>query len=103
MRLSYRLGSLLLVALVAVFLLSRNVDSLHLPNDKPLQKPSKPDSRPRDIFTHFKTKLRLPQSRILGMRPSRETTEIVVPNDRIIVMARLAAEDVGWVSGDLTE
>jgi hypothetical protein len=101
MRLSYRLGSLLLLALFAVFLLSRNVGSL--PNDKPLQKPSKPASRPRDIFTHIKTKLRLPQSRILGMRPSRETTEIVVPNDRIIVMARLAAEDVGWVSGDLTE
>lgn len=39
----------------------------------------------------------------LGSRPVYETTPIIVPNDRVIVMAKLAAEDTAWVSNDLAE
>ncbi|PWY93908.1 hypothetical protein BO94DRAFT_509862 [Aspergillus sclerotioniger CBS 115572] len=36
-------------------------------------------------------------------RPVYETTPIIVPNDRVIVMARLSTEDTSWVSTDLNE
>ncbi|RAL12874.1 DUF3431 domain-containing protein [Aspergillus homomorphus CBS 101889] len=39
----------------------------------------------------------------LGSRPMYETTPIIVPNDRVIVMAKLAAEDTAWVSNDLAD
>ncbi|OJK01352.1 hypothetical protein ASPACDRAFT_77125 [Aspergillus aculeatus ATCC 16872] len=39
----------------------------------------------------------------LGSRPVYETTPIIVPNDRVIVMAKLAAEDTAWVSNDLAD
>lgn len=37
------------------------------------------------------------------MKPSREKTEIVVPNDRIIVMAKLKDVDTNWVGAELAE
>ncbi|CAK41965.1 uncharacterized protein An14g02280 [Aspergillus niger] len=36
-------------------------------------------------------------------RPLYETTPIIVPNDRVIVMAKLSTEDTSWVSNDLAE
>lgn len=36
-------------------------------------------------------------------QPIYETTPIIVPNDRVIVMAKLAAEDTAWVSNELAE
>ena len=32
-----------------------------------------------------------------------ETTPIIVPNDRTLVMAKLASEDTSWVANDLAE
>lgn len=50
-----------------------------------------------------KWKSRWPQGES-GVRPQHyDTSEIVVPNDRIIVMARKSNEDTSWVSADLAE
>ncbi|KAL5357602.1 hypothetical protein BJX96DRAFT_144842 [Aspergillus floccosus] len=35
--------------------------------------------------------------------PIYETTPIIVPNDRVIVIAKLSSEDTSWVSNDLAE
>lgn len=105
MRLSYRVGTillpLLLILLLTLLLLSYHHNSL--PHDSRLPRPARSESTPPDVFTHIKTKLKLPESRILDFKPSRKTTQILVPNDKIIVMARLSEENTDWVSGDLTE
>lgn len=105
MPLSCRVGTvllpLLLVLLLTLVLLSYHHNSL--PDDSRLPRPARSESMSLDVFTHIKTKLKLPESRILDFKPSRETTQILVPNDKIIVMARLSEENTDWVSGDLAE
>lgn len=47
--------------------------------------------------------MNIPNSSLLNMKPSRETTQIVVPNDRIIVMAKTKGVDTNWVGVELAE
>lgn len=101
MRLSFRLASLALVLLVSLFLLSRHLDSL--PHSSIARSSRAGAAKSRHVLTTLKTKLNFPESSVLKIQPSRETTDIFVPNDHIVVMARLASEDVDWVSGDLAE
>lgn len=103
MRLSYRLGSLAALLLLSLFLLNHHLDHLPHGSRSPFWKSSRATTKPPDVYTHRKTKLKFPDSSLLRIQPSRETTEIIVPNDRIIVMARLSSEDTSWVSADLTE
>lgn len=103
MRLSYRVASATLLLLLAFFLVKYHLDSLRNGSLRPFWKPAKAQ-RPPDVYTHIKTKLNLPESSLLlKSQLSLETTEIVVPNDRILVMAKLAAEDTNWVGTDLAE
>mgnify|MGYP001150020098 CR=1 FL=1 len=106
MRLSCRLGSVLPFLVILFFLLTlallpRKDDPL--PVEPEVKKPARSRSKPLDLFTHFKTKLKLPEPGVLERQPSRETTEIIVPNDRIVVMAKLSFEPTDWVPGDLSE
>lgn len=41
--------------------------------------------------------------KVLSKKPEYETTPIIVPNDRTIVMAKMSWEDTSWVSNDLNE
>ena len=41
--------------------------------------------------------------KVLSKKPAYETTPIIVPNDRTIVMAKMSWEDTSWVSNDLNE
>lgn len=41
--------------------------------------------------------------KVLSKKPKYETTPIIVPNDRTIVMAKMSWEDTSWVSNDLAE
>ena len=41
--------------------------------------------------------------KVWNKKPLYETTPITIPNDRVIVMARLSHEDTSWVRNDLGE
>lgn len=41
--------------------------------------------------------------KVFEKKPVYETTPIIVPNDRTLVMAKLSWEDTSWVSNDLNE
>lgn len=41
--------------------------------------------------------------KVWNKKPLYETTPITIPNDRVIVMARLSHEDASWVRNDLGE
>lgn len=41
--------------------------------------------------------------KVWNKKPMYETTPITIPNDRVIVMARLSHEDTSWVRNDLGE
>lgn len=41
--------------------------------------------------------------KVWNKKPMYETTPITIPNDRVIVMARLKHEDTSWVRNDLGE
>lgn len=103
MRLSYRVASAALLVVLVFFLIKYHLDSLHNESLRPFWKPA-PVQRPPDVFTHIRTKIKLPSSALrLSTQHNLETTEIIVPNDRILVMAKLAADDTNWVGTDLAE
>ena len=41
--------------------------------------------------------------KVFDKKPVYETTPIIVPNDRTLVMAKLSYEDTSWVGNDLNE
>lgn len=41
--------------------------------------------------------------KVLNKKPLYETTPIIVPNDRVIVMARMSHEDTSWVRNELAK
>ncbi|KAL4977676.1 hypothetical protein BDW66DRAFT_158761 [Aspergillus desertorum] len=101
MRLSYRIGAgALLVTLV--FLLGRLFSfGAQVPRPRTpwvFNVGSRPD--PAELAS-WKSRWSTAES---GVAPQNyDSTPIIVPNDRIIVMAKLAAEDTNWVSADLTD
>lgn len=101
MRLSYRIGAAGLL-ITSIFLLIRLFDlapQVRRPRTLwSFNVGSRPDS---SEIASWKSKWSKSES---GVSPQHyETTPIVVPNDRIIVMAKLSTEDTNWVSADLTE
>lgn len=101
MRLSYRIGAAALLVTL-VFLVGRlfNFGS-QVPRPRTpwvFNVGSRPD--PTELAS-WKSRWSTAES---GVNPQNyDSTPIIVPNDRIIVMAKLAAEDTNWVSADLTE
>ncbi|KAL4773152.1 hypothetical protein BDW60DRAFT_28498 [Aspergillus nidulans var. acristatus] len=101
MRLSYRIGAAALLVTL-VFLVGRlfNFGS-QVPRPRTpwvFNVGSRPD--PTELAS-WKSRWSTAES---GVNPQNyDSTPIIVPNDRIIVMAKLAAEDTNWVSADLTD
>jgi hypothetical protein len=113
MRLSYRVGSAALLIL-AFILIKRHLDSLqddsHVPSfwqfssvvgagaAEPVATPeSKPgNKKPQETPVPA-------VDETLPIKQTYEITPIIVPNDRVIVMAKLSKEDTSWVSTDLNE
>ncbi|GFG20403.1 hypothetical protein IFM61606_00528 [Aspergillus udagawae] len=113
MRLSYRVGSAALLIL-AFILIKRHLDSLqddsHVPSfwqfsnvvgagaAEPVGTPeSKPgNKKPQETPVPA-------VDETLPIKQTYEITPIIVPNDRVIVMAKLSKEDTSWVSTDLNE
>ncbi|KAH8433797.1 DUF3431 domain-containing protein [Aspergillus melleus] len=112
MRLSYRVG-LAALFIFAVVLIKRHLDFLQ------------DDTRPQSVWQlnlggnsgsqQQQQQQQQPQNPAdqgskgpvvnppVKAQPTYETTPIIVPNDRVIVMAKLAAEDTAWVSIELAE
>ncbi|PLB44894.1 hypothetical protein P170DRAFT_440099 [Aspergillus steynii IBT 23096] len=110
MRLSYRVG-LAALFIFAVVLIKRHLDFLQ------------DDTRPQSVWQlnlggnsgsqqQEQQQQQAPNQGSNGpavnppvkiAQPTYETTPIIVPNDRVIVMAKLAAEDTSWVSNELAE
>ncbi|KAE8151663.1 hypothetical protein BDV25DRAFT_89756 [Aspergillus avenaceus] len=103
MRLSIRVGSAALLIL-AIFLIKRHIDSIE------------DDLRiPLSSFWRYSGSSTATSSSSQGEKASEttdtinvpiqtyETVPIVVPNDRALVMAKLASEDTSWVANDLNE
>ncbi|KAA8650268.1 hypothetical protein EYZ11_006098 [Aspergillus tanneri] len=101
MRLSYRVG-LAALFIFAIFLIKRHLDFLQ--DDTRAQSfwPLNINGNPG---THETPNGRASQGKepLIVTQPTYETTPIIVPNDRVIVMAKLAAEDTSWVSIELAE
>ena len=110
MRLSVRIASATLLIL-AIFLIKRHLDGLqddarvqsafwHWDFFKNPQSASPDHSNPPNPDIINQSALDEPPER---PPPTYETTPIIVPNDRVIVIAKLASEDTSWVSNDLAE
>ncbi|GIK07744.1 hypothetical protein Aspvir_003411 [Aspergillus viridinutans] len=113
MRLSYRVGSAALLIL-AFILIKRHLDTLqddsHVPSfwqfsnvvgGGAAEPVATPDSKPEN-----KKPQETPVPAVEETIPIKQTyeiTPIIVPNDRVIVMAKLSKEDTSWVSTDLNE
>ncbi|KAF4218864.1 hypothetical protein CNMCM8980_003560 [Aspergillus fumigatiaffinis] len=113
MRLSYRVG-LATLLILAFILIKRHLDSLqdgsHVPSSwqfsnvvgggaaEPVATPtSKPENeKPQETPVPA-------VEEPLPIKQTYEITPIIVPNDRVIVMAKLSKEDTSWVSTDLNE
>lgn len=103
MRLSLRVGSATALIILALFLLSRRYHA--------------EDHIPRSFWTFDTTSFRAalrPQTQGAGPRKwgigtthpvelKYKTTQIVVPDEGIIVMGKLREEDTAWVSQELAE
>lgn len=119
MRLSYRVGSAALLILTFI-LIKRHLDSLqhdsHVPSFWQFSNvveggAAEPTSTP--VATSVATpdsKAEKPQEKpdtavaeTIPIKQTYEITPIIVPNDRVIVMAKLSSEDTSWVSTDLNE
>ncbi|KAF9894442.1 hypothetical protein FE257_007945 [Aspergillus nanangensis] len=109
MRLSYRVGSAALLIL-GIFLIKRHLDLIQ--DDSRIQSfwqfnylgdSSHTDNSKNTVEgqTPFPSDTGRDSSH--RARPIYETTPIIVPNDRVIVIAKLAAEDTSWVSNDLAD
>ncbi|PWY75430.1 hypothetical protein BO70DRAFT_318780 [Aspergillus heteromorphus CBS 117.55] len=128
MRLSYRVGAAALI-IFAIILIKRHLDLIQddaqvqsgwhfgsftgessdssssssngntdTASTKPKSKPKLTGDKTPDDYVNGNQK-----DDALASRPVYETTPIIVPNDRVIVMAKLASEDTSWVSSDLNE
>lgn len=104
MRLSIRVGTAALLIL-AIFLIKRHIDTVQDDSRVPLSSfwrfggssagsDSGNQGAPVDK-TAMESDVISPQN--------YETTPIIVPNDRALVMAKLASEDTSWVANDLNE
>ncbi|KAL5341020.1 hypothetical protein BJX70DRAFT_85524 [Aspergillus crustosus] len=101
MRLSYRIGVAALV-ISLLFLLGRvfhvGPQGPHSRKSWVFNVGSRPD--PAELAS-WKSRWSIGESGVLPQ--TYDTTPIVVPNDRIIVMAKLSTEDTNWVSAELGE
>ncbi|PIG81458.1 hypothetical protein AARAC_009767 [Aspergillus arachidicola] len=104
MRLSIRVGTAALLIL-AIFLIKRHLDTVQDDSRVPLSSfwrfggsSAGSDSGNQDAPVD-KTAM---ESDVISPQ-NYETTPIIVPNDRALVMAKLASEDTSWVANDLNE
>ncbi|KAJ0421108.1 hypothetical protein BJY00DRAFT_111689 [Aspergillus carlsbadensis] len=101
MRLSVRIGGAALL-ITAIFLLGRLFNAAHhVPRPRTFwtfNVGSRPD--PAELAS-WKSRWPKDQTGVTGQH--YDISPIVVPNDRIIVMAKLSTEDTNWVSADLTD
>jgi hypothetical protein len=101
MRPSVRIGGAALL-ITAIFLLGRLFSAAHhAPRPRTFwtfNVGSRPD--PAELAS-WKSRWPKEQTGVSGQH--YDISPIVVPNDRIIVMAKLSTEDTNWVSADLTE
>jgi hypothetical protein len=103
MRLSYRVGSAALLIL-AIFLIKRHLGSIQDDSRVPLTSFWRfgGSSATSDSSNHQEVGKPLLESDVVAHQ-TYETTPIIVPNDRALVMAKLASEDTSWVTNDLNE
>jgi hypothetical protein len=113
MRLSYRVG-LATLLILAFILIKRHLDSLqdgsHVPSSWQFSNvvgggAAEPVATPASKPEHEKPQ-ETPVPAVeepLPIKQTYEITPIIVPNDRVIVMAKLSKEDTSWVSTDLNE
>ncbi|EAW13505.1 DUF3431 domain-containing protein [Aspergillus clavatus NRRL 1] len=108
MRLSYRVGSAALLILT-FFLIKRHLNTIQ--DDSLVQSlwqfTNVPEeSLPEPVVTPASHQEMIYATPTAGKEPSTptfETTPIIVPNDRVIVIAKLSREDTAWVGIDLGE
>ncbi|KAH1857026.1 hypothetical protein KXX55_006258 [Aspergillus fumigatus] len=111
MRLSYRVG-LAALLILAFVLIKRHLDSLqdgsHVPSSWQFSNvvwggAAEPVATPASKPEKEKPQTPAPAVEQSPIKQTYEITPIIVPNDRVIVMARLSREDTSWVSTDLNE
>ncbi|KKK18104.1 hypothetical protein P175DRAFT_0502484 [Aspergillus ochraceoroseus IBT 24754] len=101
MRVSHRIGAAALL-IILIFLIKRHLDSTtDAPRPKTLWNYNVGSKSDNSEFDLWKSKWSASEAGV--SRQEYETTPIVVPNDRVIVMARLSTEDTNWVSADLAD